>query len=615
VAASWWPASGLALGLALLLPSRRLWLAAGAVAVALFGANLAQYGSLPLAAAASAAAGIELSIGALVLRSRGAKQPRLETYADLGMLLLAVAAAATAYCLTISLATAAMGDNGDALVQLLGAGPRRAAGMLLVVPLFMGLAYGARRLPASRTAFQICLSLVVSAAVFGVNDSLPLAFLAIVAPVWGALWMAPRWLLVEMLGIAFIGSCSSVLGRGPFSFSRFGPDRGSTLLQAFELTMVTIVLLISLTVARERKATSRLRASEAVFRRNFETSLSGMIVVVNAGPSWRVHSYNGAALRALPQLGGGAWELAHLLGLAAAKDIILAASQVPVAPCALNVQVIDGRHFQASVVPLDLEDRANAFAIQLLDVTDSHLAQLHTATDRERARQVQLALSPGDLPARAGWSHGAAAVSARHVGGDFYDLRIEGRRAVLTLGDVMGKGVGAAILAAEARTALRSVDLSSRPAEALADGARIIDDDLRRSDAFVTLGHASIDLVTGRVRLADAGHGLSFALRNGSGGVERLASYDLPLGIGNTWTELNLVLSPGESLIMVSDGVLDRWGGSVPQLVAAISALRADPAIVTPQLMADALCNCVAWAPSPGDDATAVILCRDGIRS
>ena len=611
VAASWWPASGLALGLCLLLPRRQLWLAVIAVVVVLLGPNLAQYGSLPLAAAASVAAGIEVSIASLVLRGRGEERPTLETYGDLVMLLLAVAAGAAAYDLTVTLATSAMGDHGDALLQLFGAGPRRAAGMLLVAPLFMRLPDGTRRPRMNRTVIQVCVALVVTVAVFDINDCLPLAFLAIVPPVWGALWMAPRWLLAEMLGVASIASASSVLGRGPFSFSRFGPNLGSTLLQAFELTMAAIVLLIALSVAKEKRATARLSASEAIFRRNFETSLSSILVVVNSGPSWRVYSYNTAARRAFPQLDGGAWELAHLLGLSAARDIIVAAEGGLTEPAAISVQVIDGRHFEVSLAPLHLEHRPNAFAIHLLDVTDAKLAQLRTTADRERARQVQLALCPGELPARAGWSHGAAAVSERHVGGDFYDLRIAGRRAVLTLGDVMGKGVGAALLAASARTALRSVDLSVRPADALAESARIIDEDLVRSDAFITLGHAAVDLVTGEVRLADAGHGLSFALRNGGAGVERIASYDLPVGVGDLWTELRLMLAPGESLLMVSDGVLDRCGGSVPELVAAINVLRADPANAGPQQLADALCRSVPGAPSPADDATAVILSRD----
>jgi len=614
VAAVWWPASGLAIGLSIRTPRRHLWLACVAVGVVLLGANLAQYGSVPLAIASSFGAGVEMAIGTLILRSGGRETPVLATRRDLARLLLAVVAAATAYDVTIALTTLATGDGHVALLRLFSAGPRRAAGMLLVAPLFMRLPALERHPGRVLTMIQIGVALAVTALVFGANDY-PLAFLVIVPPMVGALSIGPRWLLVEMLAIAVIASYASANGHGPFFFARFGPTTGATLLQAFELTMATIVLVISLTVSGERRTASRLSASELVYRLNFETSLAGLLVVVNAGPSWTVQHHNEAAAALFPQLDAGSWELADLLGGEPANAIIAVAEQQPPRRTGFAVQAADGRLFRVSLASLDVDSDEDTFAIQLLDFTDALRARRQDAEELDRAGEVQRALSPAELPSRPGWEPGAAAVSARQVGGDFYDLRIAGGFAVMTLGDVMGKGAGAGILAAAARTALRASTPERRPADALGDGVRIIEDDLRRSNAFVTLGYAVINLLSGDVCLADAGHGLSFVVGKDGRDVERLATLDLPLGLGSEWSEIHTGLEPGESLLMVSDGVLDRWGGSIEGLMDAIRVLRADRSIGSPQQLAEILCKGADGVSVPGDDATAVIFHREGSRS
>ena len=498
VAAVWWPASGLALGLGIRTSRRHLWVACVAVGVVLLGANLAQYGSVPLAVTSTFGAAVEMAIGTLILRSSGERTPTLATRRDLARLVLAVVVAATAYDATIALTTLATGDVYRAVLHLFSEGPGRAAGMLLVAPLFMRLAPRERHSGRAFTTIQIGAALAVSVLVFRAND-FPLAFLAIVPPVLGALWIGPRWLMVEMLGVAVVASYASAHGHGPFSFARFGANTGATLLQAFELTMSTIVLVISLTVSGERRAADR--------------------------------------------------------------------------------------------------------------------AQRQDAEELERAGEIQRALTPSDLPSRPGWEHGAAAVSARQVGGDFYDLRMAGPYAVMTLGDVMGKGAGAGILAAATRTALRAAPPASRPGDALVDSVRIIEDDLRRSSAFVTLGYALINLLSGDVCLADAGHGLNFIVGDEGRDIERLATLDLPLGLGSEWTEIKARLNPGESLLMVSDGVLDRWGGSIDQLTQAIRASRCDPSVTSPQRLAEVLCQGPDDASEASDDATAVMFHRQGTGS
>ena len=88
-------------------------------------------------------------------------------------------------------------------------------------------------------------------------------------------------------------------------------------------------------------------------------------------------------------------------------------------------------------------------------------------------------------------------VPAKQVGGDFYDLRFKPQDAVLILGDVMGKGMAAGMLAVATQTALRINAIAISPSAALASAARFLDDDLQRTSAFITLAYVHVDLVSG----------------------------------------------------------------------------------------------------------------------
>ena len=84
----------------------------------------------------------------------------------------------------------------------------------------------------------------------------------------------------------------------------------------------------------------------------------------------------------------------------------------------------------------------------------------------------------------------------------------------------------------------------------------------------------------------------------------------MPVGVGDQWRELSDRLAPGDMILLVSDGVLDLWGGSLEGLEDAISQC-ANGNGTGPQAVVDYLCA-NAGELLDGDDVTAVALRRAG---
>ncbi|KTR39005.1 hypothetical protein NS263_11840 [Curtobacterium oceanosedimentum] len=157
-------------------------------------------------------------------------------------------------------------------------------------------------------------------------------------------------------------------------------------------------------------------------------------------------------------------------------------------------------------------------------------------------------------------------IPARTVGGDFYDWFPTPGGAAFTLGDVMGKGVGAGMIAAAVRSLIRSTVDESDPAVAVrraATGLATGTSDLT-SGQFTTCFHVRVDR-DGHARWVDAGHGLT-VLRSADGTVRSLRSGHLPIGVGTAWTAEDTFLEPGDVIVTVSDGVLDLFGGDLDSL-------------------------------------------------
>lgn len=226
-----------------------------------------------------------------------------------------------------------------------------------------------------------------------------------------------------------------------------------------------------------------------------------------------------------------------------------------------------------------------------------------------RAGEVQAELLPDSYPELDGFEIAARCVPAREVGGDFYDWQ-QPRQGYLTLSlcDVMGKGMPAALWMATIRMAIRAVVRGSPPAEAMKYLSAALEADLDRAGSYTTLFLAQLDTAEKRLRFVDAGHGHAFR-RHAGGQIEELCPRALPLGIvrGESYQEGSFTFAPGDALVVYSDGVTDAR----PDLRLdreKIGALL--HGACTAQEIVDRILEATATTSAPPDDITVVALLR-----
>jgi serine phosphatase RsbU (regulator of sigma subunit)/anti-sigma regulatory factor (Ser/Thr protein kinase) len=155
-----------------------------------------------------------------------------------------------------------------------------------------------------------------------------------------------------------------------------------------------------------------------------------------------------------------------------------------------------------------------------------------TAHELEIARNIQQSLLPKTFPALPGYGLSGFCLSARQVGGDFYDvLSLSERQALLIVADVMGKGVPAALFAATLHTLFHTTaEWAHTPSEVLARMNRLLFDELSGVDMFITAQLVLADFHQGYLVVANAGHCPLF-VAGPAGNLKTISPDGLPLGI------------------------------------------------------------------------------------
>jgi serine phosphatase RsbU (regulator of sigma subunit) len=176
----------------------------------------------------------------------------------------------------------------------------------------------------------------------------------------------------------------------------------------------------------------------------------------------------------------------------------------------------------------------------------------------EAGRSVQRALMSGPVPTVPGWEVWLWTRPANDVGGDLVDcMRLEADRFGLVLADVAGKGLPAALLMAKVQATVRALAPDFERLDDL--GARVNRILCRDGlpDRFATLVYLEIGAGSGRVRVLNAGHMPPYVLRGRA--VEEMPRGGVAMGIvkGASFDEQDVELSPGDVLLVYSDGVTE----------------------------------------------------------
>ncbi|WP_097868167.1 ATP-binding SpoIIE family protein phosphatase [Streptomyces sp. rh34] len=249
------------------------------------------------------------------------------------------------------------------------------------------------------------------------------------------------------------------------------------------------------------------------------------------------------------------------------------------------------------------------------DVTDHAEAAERLRTSERRHRETAVTLQrsllpqeleqPDDLRIAATYQPGGTDAA---VGGDWYDVITLGAgRTALVIGDVMGRGVRAAAVMGQLRTAVRAyarLDLPPHEVIQLLDGlAAEID-----ASQIATCVYAVHDPNEGQLVYASAGH-LPILVRDEDGTVHRAAEpTGPPLGTGG-WvhTSGTIALPPGSTAVLYTDGLVERRSEDIDEGVASL-ARALSGAKGTPQVVCDRLIRSLGVTAEHDDDVAVLVV-------
>jgi serine phosphatase RsbU (regulator of sigma subunit)/catechol 2,3-dioxygenase-like lactoylglutathione lyase family enzyme len=266
---------------------------------------------------------------------------------------------------------------------------------------------------------------------------------------------------------------------------------------------------------------------------------------------------------------------------------------------------------------VSFDEVTHALEAQRRALADKSELERRTARELEIAKEVQARLFPRRRPLAPTLDYAGICIQARQVGGDYYDfLDLGPHRLGLVIGDVVGKGIAAALLMANLQANLRSqcAIAVDEPQRVLCAVNKLFCENTP-DGGFATLFFAEYEGQSGRLRYVNCGHLCALLLRSDHS-IDRLDATATVLGLFKDW-DCSLgerQFNPGDTLALYTDGITEAFNDADEEfgeerLVAALQRNRELP----PAALLDAVVSDVR-AHSPReqrDDITMIVAKRN----
>jgi sigma-B regulation protein RsbU (phosphoserine phosphatase) len=178
------------------------------------------------------------------------------------------------------------------------------------------------------------------------------------------------------------------------------------------------------------------------------------------------------------------------------------------------------------------------------------------------ASEIQTTLLPSEIPKVDGYDIDAFYRPSKEVGGDYYDVITYNEEYMgFIVADVSGKGVPGSMVMTMARSLIRMEAFrNTSPAKMFSEVNKILAEDIRKG-MFVTAMYAFMNLKTGQIHIASAGHNPAVIFRVSQNKNELIGPKGIALGLAKdrifsrTINEETVQLNPGDRIVLYTDGV------------------------------------------------------------
>jgi serine phosphatase RsbU (regulator of sigma subunit)/pSer/pThr/pTyr-binding forkhead associated (FHA) protein len=258
-----------------------------------------------------------------------------------------------------------------------------------------------------------------------------------------------------------------------------------------------------------------------------------------------------------------------------------------------------------------------AIRIENARLLEAQAEQKRLANELSVASEIQLRLHPANPPKISGYDMIGVSFPCYEVGGDYFDfIERKNKRYAIALGDVSGKGTGAALLMTSLHAAVRAYATTPASAPEVVSQINQYIYDNTPSNRYITFFYSELDPKTHQLTYVNAGHNPPLLVR-ASGAVEQLDVGGFPVGIMpfGEYKEATVSLYAGDVMIVYSDGVTesvnerdDEFGEQ--RLIEVMQKNRTRTAAGIRDRIDEALTRFVGKAKSV-DDLTLVIVKRE----